>query len=113
MEVGTRAGIIRRSGDWRRWDLGEATRHSSTKIKTSPFLLNSLNHRAHLSCWSCLLEKQVIVKSWHGHSILALGVSKRISPSKLREVQGRKDFAAGHEIGGKTHHGVITRGHVF
>lgn len=90
MEVGIRAGI-RRSGDW---VLGfpEATRHSSTKIKTSPFLLNSLNHRAHLSCWSCLLEKQVIVKSWHGYSILALGVSKRISPFQAQGSSGEERF---------------------
>ena len=90
LEVGTRAGI-RRSGDW---VLGfpEATRHSSTKIKTSPFLLNSLNHEAHSSCWSCLLEKQVIIKSWHRHSILALGVSKRISPFHAQGSSGEERF---------------------
>lgn len=76
-----------RSGDagWRGDGFWEATQHSSTNIKMSPLFLTSLNHRAHSSYCSCLLEKQVIIKAWHGCSILALGVCKRKVPLLFTE----------------------------
>lgn len=81
--LGTRAGMCWCEDGVLRFPA--ATRHLSSKIKMSPFILTSLNHRAYSSCCNCLLEKQAIIKCWHGHSILALGIQKGAVPFLFRE----------------------------
>lgn len=77
-ESGTRAGMCWCEDGVLRFPA--ATRQLSSKIKMSPFVLTSLNHQAYSSCCNCLLEKQAIIKSWHGHSILALGIQREAAP---------------------------------
>lgn len=74
------------------WDSQKPHGTRPLKLKR---LLSFLTHWITGPIWAAgavFLEKQVIVKSWHGHSILALGVSKRISPFQAQGSSGRKDL---------------------